>query len=356
LVQQGDPTRANSWSGVPFGLSSGLKAAGCEVVPVNAEFRGAGRLARNLGMSWADQATSRTFSRAFGAIANHRLRAAGPLDGVIAMGTSFLLSARAPVVVFEDMTVAQARRQEGSIYSRLDTAAAARWKARQQRAYERSRGCCVASEWVAKSLREDYGVPDSKIHVVGLGCNIEAVPAVRDWSTPRFLFVGVDWERKRGAAVVEGFGAVRERYPEATLDLVGGHPRIETEGVIGHGLLPLDSPEGRRRYSRLLSRSTCLLMPSTFEPFGIAYLDAAVAGIPSIGTTVGGAEDAVDGAGRVVDPNDPGELSQAMLELADAETARGLGERARARSQGLTWRAVAGRVLDALGVGSGGAG
>lgn len=307
-------------------------------------------------MSWADQATSRSFAAAFGAIANHRLRAAGPLDGVVVMGTGFLLSAKAPVVTFEDMTVAQAIRQAGSIYSRLDNSAAARWKARQRQAYERSRGCCVASEWVAESLREDYGVPDSKIHVVGLGCNIEAVPAARDWSTPRFLFVGVDWERKRGAAVVEGFGAVRERYPEATLDLVGGHPRIETEGVIGHGLLPLDSVEGRRRYSRLLSRATCLLMPSTFEPFGIAYLDAAVAGVPSIGTTVGGAEDAVDGGGRVVDPNDPAGLPRAMLELADGETARGLGERARARSEKLTWRAVAERVLAALELPSAGAG
>src|SRR4029077_4954776 len=46
IVQRGDPTRAGSWSGVPVGLISGFRAACCEVVPVNAEFRAAGGLAR----------------------------------------------------------------------------------------------------------------------------------------------------------------------------------------------------------------------------------------------------------------------------------------------------------------------
>jgi glycosyltransferase involved in cell wall biosynthesis len=333
---------------VPVGLAAGLRAAGCEVVPISAEFRGAGRLARELHMSWAEQAASRAFAAAFTITATRRLRSAGQLDGAVMMGTSFSLSTDVPVVTFEDMTVAQALRQPDSVYSALGRAAADRWKTRQQQAYERSRGCCVTSRWAARSLCEDYGVPESKVHVVGLGRNLEVTPVPRDWNTPRYLFVGVDWERKRGAAVLDAFAAVRERYPEARLDLVGGHPPVGAPGVIGHGLLPLGSEEGRRRYAELLSEATCLLMPSTFEPFGIAYLDAAGAGVPSIGTTVGGAEDAVGESGRVVDPKDPRGLSVAMLELADASVARELGARARARSNGTTWRAVAERVMEAL--------
>lgn len=268
------------------------------------------------------------------------------------IGSGYSLSSDAPVVTFEDMTVAQALRQPDSTYRELGAAAAARWQARQRRAYERSNACCVASHWVAESLREDYGVPGSKVHVVGLGSNFNIGPAAREWSTPRFLFVGADWERKRGAAVLEAFATVRERYPEATLDLVGGHPPIEAlieaEGVTGHGVLALNSFVGRRRYAELLSRATCLLMPSTFEPYGIAYLDAAATGMPSIGTTEGGAEDAVGDCGRVVDPNDPLALSRTMLELADAETARRLGERGIERSGKLTWQAVSERVLIAL--------
>lgn len=347
-MQQGDPTRAGLWSGVPVGLTSGFRAVGCEIVPINAEFLGSGRIARELHMTWADQATSRAFAAAFSVTANRRLRAAGPLDGVVMIGTSYSLSTKAPIVTFEDMTVAQALRQPDSVYSTLDSTAAKRWQSRQRRAYERSHRCCVTSRWVAESLRDDYGVPDAKVRVVGLGSNLEVEPVARDWGTPRFLFVGVDWERKRGAAVLEGFVVVRERYPEARLDLVGDHPAVDAEGVTGHGLLPLGSEEGERQYAELLSRATCLLMPSTFEPYGIAYLDAAAAGVPSVGTTVGGAPDAVGDCGRVVDPGDLEALFRAMLELADPETARELGARAHARSRTCTWRAVAERVLAAL--------
>jgi glycosyltransferase involved in cell wall biosynthesis len=348
LVLQGDPTSDGAWSGVPAGLGAGLQAEGCEVVPINAEFPRAGRIAGLLGKSWADQATSRAFAAANTRVASRALRAAAPLDGAVLIGSGFSISSDAAFVTFEDMTVAQALRQDEPVYRALGDAAAARWRARQLRNYEHSIGCCVASEWAAESVRQDYGIDASKVHVVGFGSNLEPLSIDRDWHVPRFLFVGVDWERKRGAAVVEAFAAVRERHPEATLDLVGGHPRIAMEGVVEHGFLPLGSEEGRRRYAELLGSATCLLMPSTFEPFGIAYLDAAASCVPSIGTTVGGAADAVGESGRLVSPDDPPALVEAMMELADAETARNLGERGLSRSARFTWQAVAERVLSVL--------
>jgi glycosyltransferase involved in cell wall biosynthesis len=329
-------------------LTKGLRAAGCEVVPVDVEFPGAGALARLLRMSWADQATSRAFAAAFGATAKRRLGALAGVDGVVTIGSAYSLSTDLDQVTFEDMTVAQALRQPDPDYTSLSERGAARWKDRQRRNYERSAACCVASEWAGASVREDYGVPAAKVRVVGLGTNIEIAPLERDWKIPRFLFVGIDWERKRGPAVVNAFSELRQSFPEATLDLVGLHPKVEQAGVVEHGMLPLDSPAGQQKYVGLLARSTCLLMPSTFEPFGIAYLDAAVAGTPSIGTTVGGAADAVGEGGVVVDPSDPAALLAAMLELADPETARRLGERAQSRRADITWAAVARRVLDAL--------
>jgi glycosyltransferase involved in cell wall biosynthesis len=349
LVQQGDPARPGAWSGVPAGLASGLRAAGCEVVPIDAEFAGAAKLGRGLRMSWADQAASRAFAAACSATAKRRLRAAGPLDGAVVIGSGYSLSAAVPFVTFEDMTVAQAVRQPEPVYEALGDSAARRWQARQRHNYEASIGCCVASRWAASSVQADYGIPEAKVHVVGLGCNIAVEPVSRDWSSPRFLFVGVDWRRKRGGDVVEAFAEVRRSNPDATLDLVGRHDPVEMTGVTDHGLLPLDSAASGRRYAELLCRATCLVMPSTFEPFGIAYLDAAMAGIPSIGTTVGGAEDAIGGCGRVVDPGDQGALVAAMTELSDPETARALGERARTRAPEITWQAVAARVLGVFG-------
>lgn len=348
LVLQGDPSLPGSWSGVPASLGSGLRDAGCEVVPIDAEVPHGGGIGRILKMSWADQAASRAFAAASGFIASRRLRAAGPVDGVVMMGSGYEISTEAPVVTFEDMTVAQARRQGDPAYEAISDAAVARWRARQQRTYERCRGCCAASNWAADSIRDDYGIPDSKIHVVGFGHNVEMEKPDRDWGTPRFLWVGADWSRKNGAAILEAFRQVRSGHPEATLDLVGAHPEVDQDGVTGHGRLALGSAQGQREYADLLRRSTCYVMPSSYEPLGIAYIDAATAGMPSIGTASGGAIDAIADGGVVVDPSDRDALVRAMVELCDPKTARELGDRARERSDLYTWRAVSERVLRAL--------
>jgi glycosyltransferase involved in cell wall biosynthesis len=118
--------------------------------------------------------------------------------------------------------------------------------------------------------------------------------------------------------------------------------------VTGHGSLPLGSESGERHYAELLHKATCFVMPSSLEAFGIAYMDAGATGLPSIGTTVGGAPDAVGDGGRVVDPTDDGALTEAMLGLADPDTAHELGERAYRHAAPFTWRAVGERLLRAL--------
>jgi glycosyltransferase involved in cell wall biosynthesis len=348
LVQQGDPTDPATWSGVPARLARGIEEAGCEVVPVRATFRGAGRILQLTGMSWADQSASRLFALPSGWVADRALRRNDELDGVVMIGTGYELRTKLPVVTYEDLTVAQALRRDEPPYNEVGRRAGRHWRDRQGRAYRRSRGCAVTSAFAARSIVEDYGIPATKVHVVGVGRNIDAGRVERDWSVPRFLFVGADWERKRGDAVVASFAEVRGRYPAATLDLVGGHPPVEAPGVTEHGPLPLGSESGQRRYAELLHKATCFVMPSSLEAFGIAYMDAGATGLPSIGTTVGGAPDAVGDGGLVVDPSDDAALTEAMLELADPETARGLGERAHSHAAPFTWRAVGERLLRAL--------
>lgn len=248
------------------------------------------------------------------------------------------------------MTVVQALAQEGSEYAAVGPRQAERWRERQRRSFEAARACCVASEWAAESVREDYGIDPAKVHVVGLGASTAPVVAERDWSVPRFLFIGADWERKRGGGVLEAFAAVRERDPRATLDLIGEHPAVDAPGVRGHGVLSLDSPAQRAERDALIAASTCLVLPSSFEPFGIAYVEAARSGVPSIGTTRGGAATAVGDGGVLVDPSDQAALAAAMTALSEPQTAQRLGERAFAHAAEFTWRRVAERVLTAVGL------
>lgn len=345
VVVQGDPRDPRGWSGSPAGICDGLEAAGCEVVPIDARPPGTARLTRRRG--WTREAADPLYAAACGLTADLAIRRARPA-GVVAIGSGYLLNGHAPVATFEDETVAQASRQPSSPVSELTARQANRWRERQRRIYERSRGCGAGTGWIARSVAEDYGIDPAKVHVVGFGRNFDPVAAERDWSVPRYLFLGVDWKLKRGPEVLAAFAEVRRRIPAATLDVCSEHPPLDAPGVTGHGRLELGKAEDRAKLVSLLARATCLTVPSTREAFGIAYVDAAAAGVPSVGTTVGGAPETVGDGGLVVAPDDLDGLVAAMLQLADPETARAAGQRALARSALYTWPRVAERLLRIL--------
>lgn len=281
-----------------------------------------------------------------------RLAAAGKLDAIVQRGSEMRLPANRRYVTLEDSTVLQA--WHGYPWPHLEGLSERdirRYAARQRRVYESALACCCSTHWVADSITGDYGIPAERVFTVGFGPNHEVTaPAARDWSTPRYLFVGVDWRRKNGPAVLEAFARVRERNPAARLDVVGGHPPIDQPGVVAHGLLSLVKDEDRQRAAALYREATAFVMPSLHEPAGIVYLEAASAGVPSIGTTNGGAATMIGPGGMVVDPLDPDGILDAMLALADPDTARRLGELAHRHAALFTWRKVAERLIRALAI------
>jgi len=267
----------------------------------------------------------------------------------VQMDTGFQLPDGLHYVTLHDMTVAQGIRVGWSDAALMSARAASAWKVRDHRICRLASACCAASDWTAESIIGDYGVPPDRVHTVGFGINTPTQQRDRSWDPARFLFVGKDWRRKNGPMVLSAFRRVHDRFPTATLTLVSDHPPIDAPGVrsevIGTGL---SSAESRDRLVRLFESSTCFVMPSKLEPFGIAYLEAAAAGIPSIGTRVGGAATAVGDGGVLVDPDDEDELVAAMSELADPGAARRLGEVAAEHAAAFSWPRVAERVLRML--------
>jgi glycosyltransferase involved in cell wall biosynthesis len=219
----------------------------------------------------------------------------------------------------------------------------------QVRLHRAATTCCVASGWAGASLVDDHGIDPAKVHVVGYGVNVRvAPPADRDWSTPRFLFIGSGWMQKNLERVVRTFSRVRQVHPGATLDVVGNHPPLDEPGVTMHGRRPVLDGERRSLLESLYRRSTCLVVPSLHESFGIVYVEAATAGVPSIGTTVGGTTTSIGDGGVLVDPYDESALYRAMLRLSCPDEARRLGALAHRRSGLFTWRKVAERIVGAL--------
>ena len=366
LVFPGDISEQAAWSGTPNGLARGLEEAGVEVVPIRAKppaalntaavrlvaasrarppFRGglisAVRCNRNIAVASRELVAVRNLS------VRVALKRAGPVSALIQIGTSYELPARVPIATYEDQTVRQA---ETAAYDPLTLPCSeiSAWVARQSRAYARAAACCTMTNWAAESVRCDYDVPPGKVHVVGVGRDQEPARGPRDWRAPRFLFVGADWERKNGSGLLRAFIDLKQRIPSAQLDVVGNHPPVDLEGVAAHGPLRRDRPAERDRLMQLFGSATCFVMPSHREPCGIAYVEAAASGVPSIGTTVGGSREVIGEGGRVIVPDDHAALLGAMMELSDPQVARRLGQLAEQRSELFTWRRVAERMLRAL--------
>jgi glycosyltransferase involved in cell wall biosynthesis len=280
------------------------------------------------------------------------LASAGPLDGIVQRSGDMQLPRSCRVVTLEDSTMLQALRafpwQHLEALSERDIE---RYVERQRRIYESAVACCGATHWVADSIINDYGIPPERVFTVGFGPNHEpAEPAPRDWSQPRYLFVGKRWTHKNGPAVLTAFAQVRARHPDARLDVVGDHPRLDQPGVVGHGMLSLQDPDQQERLATLYRSATAFVMPSLHEAAGIVYIEAGGAGIPSIGTTNGGTATMIGPGGIVVDPLRPDQILEAMLELADPDTARHMGELAHRHSAPFTWRKVAERLIRAMAI------
>lgn len=368
VVFPGDPSAPATWSGMPHGVVTGLRSLGVDTRPLTATpseqlhalardavaclhlpRAAGGGVSETLRLSRLLARNSPLLGSLYSASATRAVGREPSLDALVQLGAGYVVDAATPLVTYEDMTVVQAHGAGYPEWRSLPRRALRRRIDQQRRVYERADACCATTHWAAASIVGDYGVPPEKVRVVGVGRNhcVEP-PSDRDWTVARFLFVGWEWERKNGPLLLRVFARLRHELPSATLDLVGRHRRVDAPGVTDHGVLRLTSEVERARARALYRRATCFVLPSRCEPSALAYVEAASCGLPSIGTTVGGAADLIGDGGCVVDPSDEDALLAAMLELADPLRASLAGAAARRRSGLFTWPLVAGRLLRAL--------
>lgn len=255
-----------------------------------------------------------------------------------------------------DGTIGAWAQEEGSI-----TPGNHRWYGRlisyEALACRGMRGVFTMSEHLRQSMIDDYGVLPDRAVVAGAGINEDEVPPVdedKDYGSQEILFIGRDFERKGGPDLLEAFAMVKRRMPSATLHVVGPvDPLVPDDlraGVVLHG--PVEKSTGT--FAHLMRRSSLFVLPSRYEPFGIAPLEAMAWGVPAVVTGRWALKECVDPGvtGAWVRPRDPEGLSEVLSDLLSDPARLGVMGRAARTSvvQRFTWASVVSRMAEHMGL------
>ncbi len=202
------------------------------------------------------------------------------------------------------------------------------------------------SEWVRRSLIDDYGVDASRITVLAPGAapayftigerrhgeesreerlqgSRHSLVAPQDEHAEgrrpvRLLFVGGDFRRKGGPLLLE---CLRHGLAgRCELHLVTQEPVAPQEHVyVHHGLRP-NSPE----LLRLFAQADVFVLPSRADCLAVALMEAAAAGLPVITTDVGALSEAIrpGQSGLLVRAGDARALYDAIATLVEDEPLR----------------------------------
>lgn len=169
----------------------------------------------------------------------------------------------------------------------------------------------VCVSMLLKRRMEECGVT-APMSVILNGFQVKDATPTPDKSPLSMIQAGYLVARKKADVTIRAFASLRERHPDAVLDIVGSGSEMErfralcgelgvSESVHFHGFLP--NPETLAK----MAKSQFFVMPSVNEGFGIVYLEAMASGCITIGTEGEGIADLIVSGenGFLVPPDDP---------------------------------------------------
>jgi glycosyltransferase involved in cell wall biosynthesis len=185
------------------------------------------------------------------------------------------------------------------------------WLALERRAAHWCRAIVGVSDAERRAGLEARVGTEAQYRVIHNGIDADAFDRPRRVVPGRIVVIGRLAPQKRPDLAVRALARIRERFPEAQLDLAA-------------------------HVAELLSEAACFLLTSDYEGLPYTVLEAMAAGVPVAATRVGGVpEQVVDGeTGFLFEPGDPAAAAAAVERiLADPEGAAGLGDAGRERAQ-----------------------
>jgi alpha-maltose-1-phosphate synthase len=373
LLCEEDPESWTSWSGITKSIVDQLRSDDHTVITADIDLYGADRVVAALSTfspnrrRWGSRfhlgaAPFRLRSRrANRCVAAHRSH----IDVILQIGATFQVSSRwgIPYFLCCDSNIRMAHRGASTGYSDgsvVSDATLDRIAARERAVYHGAAAIFPLSERLRRSFIDDFGLAADRVRAVYAGPNFgpglaaaAAAPRRTDDRPPTALFVGLHFHRKGGDLLVESFRRVRTHLPAAQL-LLAGVPTgfVEGPGITCLGDLNKNTPQGAAALAAAYASADVFALPTRFEPFGIAFVEAMHFGLPCIGSRAWAVPEIIaDGeTGFTVPVDDVDALTDRLHRLlSDPTLARTMGEAGRARARRLfTWKAVVGRMTEVI--------
>jgi glycogen synthase len=168
------------------------------------------------------------------------------------------------------------------------------------------------TKYQAVLTRRHYGVEG--VEVVHNASRRRAMAAARG-ERPLLLAVGRAWDEAKGISTLDGaLTLLGDGAPEAHLlgpTLGPGGAECRLGRLHTHGAVGADEVAG------WMGRATLFVAPSRYEPFGLAPLEAALAGCPLVLSDIGSFRELWDGCASFFPPGDVGALAERIAQHMD---------------------------------------
>lgn len=155
------------------------------------------------------------------------------------------------------------------------------------------------AQFVKQEIQDIYGTPEERLSVIPNGFDPPPVTAsdrdtLRDElglspDTVVFLFVGSGWERKGLRFAVEAIESLAKTGAPVCLLIAGKDKR--SPRVTNPRAVRLLGPQDADQLSQLYEAADVFLLPTLYDPFSNASLEAASHGLPLVTTTANGIAD-----------------------------------------------------------------
>lgn len=204
--------------------------------------------------------------------------------------------------------------------------------------------CGLADELITVSSITRKFIPWVK-HIVPCGVNIDSFkPGDSKSANPSILFVGTMLGRKRGAMLLELFKTkIKPAIPNAEFWAVC-EEEISGEGVKWMGRVPFE------KLVELYRDAWVFCLPSSYEGFGVPYIEAMASGTPVVASPNDGSREVTGNGKYGLVVEDDALASTLIRVLSDADLRTQLRQSGLARAQDFSWNRVC-RMYEQLFVG-----